>query len=61
MNRGEFVTGMLVQPLDSDQLMTLGGAPGEWTCSWTENGQAMSKSFQPEELVAAGPQRSQKR
>ncbi|MEO5559406.1 MAG: hypothetical protein ABIO49_06335 [Dokdonella sp.] len=60
MNKGEFVTGMLVQPLGSDQVMSLGGTAGEWTCSWTENGQEMSKGFQPEELVPAGTQRNQK-
>ncbi|MEO7325363.1 MAG: hypothetical protein ABIW82_11095 [Dokdonella sp.] len=61
MNKGEFVTGMLVQPLGSSQVMSLGGTPDAWVCTWTANGQEMSKSFKPEELVSAGTQRDQKR
>lgn len=60
MSKGEFVTGMFVQPLGSNQVMSLGGTADAWVCTWTENGQEMSKSFQPEELMPADTQRNQK-
>lgn len=61
MNKGDFVGSMLVQPLGSSRVMTLGGTPEEWMCTWTENGQEKSERFQPEELVPAGTQGHQKR
>lgn len=61
MNKGDFVGSMLVQPVGSGQVMTLGGTPDEWVCTWTENGQTVSKHFKPEELVSVGNQRNQKR
>ena len=60
MNKGDFVGSMLVQPLGSSRVMTLGGTPDEWICTWNENGEEVSKRFQPEELVAAGTQRNHK-
>lgn len=53
MNKGDFVGSMQVQPLGSDQIMTLGGTPDEWICTWVENGQTMTKRFQPEQLEPA--------
>ncbi|MEO7325484.1 MAG: hypothetical protein ABIW82_11710 [Dokdonella sp.] len=50
MNKGEFVTAALVQPLESDQVMTLTGTPDDWVCTWVENGQPMTRHFQPEQL-----------
>ncbi|MEO5625958.1 MAG: hypothetical protein ABIQ70_08120 [Dokdonella sp.] len=53
MNKGDFVGASLVQPLGSDQVMTLGGTPDDWVCTWIENGQTMTRQFQPEELQLA--------
>jgi hypothetical protein len=50
MNKGDFVGAALVQPLGSDQIMTLGGTADDWICTWVENGQTMTGHFQPEEL-----------
>ena len=61
MNKGDFVGSMLVQPLGTDQVMTLGGTPDEWVCTWTENGQKVSKHFKPEELESVSTQGDQKR
>ncbi|MEO5625754.1 MAG: hypothetical protein ABIQ70_07090 [Dokdonella sp.] len=60
MNKGEFVTAMPVRALGSSQVMTLGGTPDAWVCTWSEDGQEMSQSYQPEELVRTGTQRNQK-
>ena len=53
MNKGDFVGNMLVRPIGSNQVMTLGGTPDDWICTWTQNGVAMSKHFKPEDLVPA--------
>jgi len=61
MNKGDFVGGMQVQPvLGSAQVMTLGGSEDDWVCTWIENGQKMTKHFQPEQLQLATVNRSSK-
>jgi hypothetical protein len=50
MKKGDFVGGIPVQLLGGGQVMTLGGTPDDWVCTWTENGQARSEHFMPEEL-----------
>jgi hypothetical protein len=50
MNKGEFVGGMLVRRIGQEQVMTLGGTPDDWTCSWSESGQVRHAHFEPEEL-----------
>jgi hypothetical protein len=54
MNKGDFVGGMSVRPLGSTQVMTLGGTPDDWICTWVDNGQTVTKHFQPVELEPAG-------
>ena len=53
MNKGEFIGGMLVRRVGETQVMTLGGTPDDWVCSWPQNGKVMSAHFKPEELEPA--------
>lgn len=53
MNKGEFVGGMLVRRIGQTQVMTLGGTPDHWLCSWVQSGQVMNQQFKPEELEPA--------
>ena len=50
MNKGEFVGGMLVRRIGQAQVMTLGGTPDDWQCSWLENGLVKNAHFKPEDL-----------
>jgi hypothetical protein len=53
MNKGDFVGGLLVVPTRSRQVMTLGGTPDNWICTWVENGETMTQRFNPEDLEPA--------
>jgi hypothetical protein len=53
MNKGEFVLGIPVRAVGSDQVMTLGGTPDNWTCTWNENGKVRSERFDPGKLERA--------
>lgn len=55
MKKGDFIGGIPVQPLGGGQVMTLGGTPEHWICSWTQNGQVRSQHFLPEQLEPANP------
>ncbi len=50
MNKGDFVGGVEVRPLGGGPVMTLGGDPDHWVCTWVSNGQVMTQTFQPEQL-----------
>lgn len=53
MNKGDYTGEALVCLIGSDRVMTLGGTPDHWVCTWIENGEEKSAHFQPEELVPA--------
>ena len=55
MNKGDFVGGMQVQQIGGGPVMTLGGTPDDWICSWIENGKTMTKHFDPSMLEPAIP------
>lgn len=50
MNKGDFVGGIQVILRGTDQVMTLGGTPDDWVCTFVKNGKSMSEHFQPEVL-----------
>lgn len=50
MHKGEFVTGMAVRPIGSMHVMTLGGTPDEWICSWYDNDEHRAMRYMPEDL-----------
>jgi len=51
MKKGDFVTEGLVRLVDGDQVMTLGGTPDDWVCTWQEGDQKRSAHYRPEQLV----------
>ena len=50
MHKGEFVPGMAVRPIGSMHVMTLGGTPDEWICSWYDNDEHRAMRYMPEDL-----------
>ncbi|MBA8883759.1 hypothetical protein [Dokdonella fugitiva] len=50
MHKGEFVAGMAVRPVGSMHVMTLGGTPDEWICSWYDNDEHRAMRYMPEDL-----------
>jgi hypothetical protein len=50
MHKGEFVSGMAVRPIGSMHVMTLGGTPDEWICSWYDNDEHRAMRYMPEDL-----------
>lgn len=50
MNKADFVTGTPVRVLGTQQVMILGGTPDRWVCTWDENGQLVSRQFDPASL-----------
>ena len=50
MKKGDFVTEKLVRVVGEDRVMTLGGTPDNWICTWQEAGEKRSASYRPEEL-----------
>lgn len=50
MYKGEFVAGMAVRPVGSMHVMTLGGTPDEWICSWYDNDEHRAMRYMPEDL-----------
>jgi hypothetical protein len=53
MKKGDFTGGIEVRPLGGGPVMTLGGDPDHWVCTWLQNGQIMTQTFQPEQLERA--------
>ncbi|HEY0180415.1 MAG TPA: hypothetical protein VGC30_12415 [Dokdonella sp.] len=53
MNKSEFVGGMQVRLVGTNQVMTLSGTPDDWICTWVENGKQVSQHFAPEDLEPA--------
>ena len=50
MKKGDFVTEKLVRVAGEDRVMTLGGTPENWVCTWHEAGEKRSANYRPEEL-----------
>lgn len=60
MNKGDFVGGIQVESIfGGPRVMTLGGSEDNWICTWVENGQTMTKHFQPEQLQVATSTKSE--
>jgi hypothetical protein len=50
MKKGDFVTERLVRVVGEDRVMTLGGTPDNWVCTWQEAGEKRSAHYRPEQL-----------
>ena len=60
MNKADFVTGIPVRLAGSSQIMTLGGTPERWVCTWEQGGQQFSRQFDPAQLERAADKKDGK-
>jgi hypothetical protein len=55
VNKGDFVGSMPVQLIGSKQVMTLGGTPDDWICTYVENGHTVTVHVEPAQVEPALP------